>query len=141
VLTASLLLYYLFFLFSFPSSLALATGLLFLVHMLCRALLAMAIACAAALPLCALLLVLVVDARVLLLLFLLLALLALAIVTLAMPVLAIFTKFLLCASILVAMLARIQVYSCKIPWLGYSVQFLHICKCQCLWAGSLCSNS
>jgi hypothetical protein len=103
----------------------------------------MAIACAAALPLCALLLVLAVDARVLLLLFLLLALLALAIVNLAMPVLAILTKFLLCAFILVAMLARIQVYSCKIPWLDYSVQFLHICKCQCqcLWAGSLCSNS
>jgi hypothetical protein len=44
-----------------------------------------------------------------LLLFLLLALLALASVTLATPVLAIFTHFLICASTLVAMLARIQV--------------------------------
>jgi hypothetical protein len=59
-----------------------------------------------------------------LLLFLLLTLLALASVTLATPVLAVFTNFLLCASILVAMLARIQVCSCVIPWLDYSVQFL-----------------
>jgi hypothetical protein len=43
------------------------------------------------------------------LLLLLLALLALASVTLATPVLAIFTNFLLSASILVAMLARVQV--------------------------------
>jgi hypothetical protein len=39
-------------------------------------------------------------------------------------VLAVFTHFLICASTLVAMLARIQVWSCVIPWLDYCVQFL-----------------
>jgi hypothetical protein len=86
-------------------------------EMLCHALLAMAIACAAALPLCALLLVLAVmlllchacaDAVLLcnLLFYMLLTLLALAIVALAMPVLAILARSLLCAFVHVTMLVR-----------------------------------
>jgi hypothetical protein len=44
--------------------------------------------------------------------------------------LVILAEFLFCASVLVAILARVQVCSCMILWLNCSVQFLQICKCQ-----------
>jgi hypothetical protein len=68
------------------------------------------------------------------LLFLMLFLLVTPVYSYMLPwpflMLVILAEFLFCASVLVAILSRVQVCSCMILWLNCSVQFLQICKCQ-----------